>query len=791
MMVQASGGNLQCINFVSPDMVNEWTKFVPLILMYVLSRIAHHILRPLSQPYITSDIIIGLCMGALQLVRKSLGDQIILILENIADFGMICYMFVLGLEMDPFVIFKPPTRDAMLAYAGMLTTLILACAITPWLHYSLDPDIIRFTLCLAVSLSGNGSHVLTRLITNLKIGKSDIGKLGIGAAVHSDMVTMLLLSIGFVLFPPGYLTTTPQERLKDTIKMGSALMIQTILAAKLSPIFMNWVNNENPEGKTLKGSHLVLSMAFMVMICSCAPWYGYSPFMSAFMAGLFLPSEGRISKWAISKINYTLTILFYPLFFLWIGCRLDLGAFKGLKPITWANFFILLLITTLGKVVGTVICGIMLGFHWPELISLGLLLTAKGHFHVYFGVYAFRKQSIDNTTSLSMLFVVFLSVVQIPFLVNCIIERARQRVPIHRMALQWLEPTSELRILLCFHGPHNVPSLINFTEISKGRPNPGIVVYVTDMIELTDEIAATLVRNNEGAKTPTVTDKSVTELRDQVTHMFQSYVDENGEGITLRRMLALSTFNDMAQDISALAEDLMVCLIILPFHKNMNADGTLDGGHPGFRYVNRKLLRNAKCSIGILVDRGFGSVQKISKASPLMVAVIFIGGKDDREALTYAGRVAWHPGVKLTVIRFLVDKNSENAPRRVNRRASVAEQEEEMKLDDESFALFYERYIAGGNVAYTEKHLANSSETFNTLRSLQEQEYSLIIVGQGGRVNTVLTMGLNDWQQCPELGPVGDVLSGSGISSKTSILIIQQQSLKGQLDGLSDEFSIM
>lgn len=174
-----------------------------------------------------------------------------------------------------------------------------------------------------------------------------------------------------------------------------------------------------------------------------------------------------------------------------------------------------------------------------------------------------------------------------------------------------------------------------------------------------------------------------------------------------------------------------------------------------------------------------------------MVAVIFIGGKDDREALTYAGRVAWHPGVKLTVIRFLVDKNSENAPRRVNRRASVAEQEEEMKLDDESFALFYERYIAGGNVTYTEKHLANSSETFNTLRSLQEQEYSLIIVGQGGRVNTVLTVGLNDWQQCPELGPVGDVLSGSGISSKTSILIIQQQSLKGQLDGLSDEFSIM
>ena len=83
------------------------------------------------------------------------------------------------------------------------------------------------------------------------------------------------------------------------------------------------------------------------------------------------------------------------------------------------------------------------------------------------------------------------------------------------------------------------------------------------------------------------------------------------------------------------------------------------------------------------MDRGFRFTEKISRSSVSNVAIIFIGGKDDREALAYAGRVAWHPGVKLTVIRFLVDKNSENAPRRVNHAASMAGQEEEMRLDDE------------------------------------------------------------------------------------------------------------
>lgn len=202
-----------------------------------------------------------------------------------------------------------------------------------------------------------------------------------------------------------------------------------------------------------------------------------------------------------------------------------------------------------------------------------------------------QNSKLSSTTSSSIVFVVFITVVHTPFVVQRIIERARQRAPTQRLGLQWLEPSQELRILLCLHGPQNLPSTINFLEISRGRPDPGIVVYVTDMIELTDQIAATLVQN-EGVDTVTVTDKSVMDIRDQITTEFQSYVDDDGEGITVKRMLALSTFSGMSQDICILAEDLMITLIILPFHRSQRDNGTLDGGHPGFRYVNRKVTSN-------------------------------------------------------------------------------------------------------------------------------------------------------------------------------------------------------
>ncbi|XP_010068968.2 cation/H(+) antiporter 28 [Eucalyptus grandis] len=775
-----------CTENLRKNASNAALKILAFYAMVIICNLFHHLLRPWSQPRITSDLVIGLTVGNIGPIKNWI-VSIPEALDSIVHFGMICYMFVLGLEMDPYVLFKWPNRAAKVAYAGMLSTFILASTITPFFQFFKVTSIMR-VLSLSTALSGTASPVLTRVITSQKIGKSDIGQLVIAAGMHSDFVSTLLISVGYIAFQD--VSESNGAHIKRAIIQSIALFVQSVLTALVSPFFLNWVNNENPEGKPLKGSHLVLSVAFMVLVCSCSTLSGYSPILSAFMAGIFMPREGRVSKWALGKINYFLTSIFYPIFFFWMGYEADFKMFEPGHLMTWARLVILLLIVTAGKVAGIIISGAILGFNWPESVMIGLLLTVKGHFHIFLALVAKQTGKILPSASIGMILVIFFTVVHAPSVVANIIKRARKRSPTHRMALQWLDPSSELRMLLCLRGPQDVSSIINFMEISRGTADPGMVVYVTDMIELTDQIAATLVHGEMDSIT--VTDKAVTEMRDQITSAVQSFVEDNGDGITLRRMLALSPFSIMPRDICNLAEDLLISLIILPFHKCQRADGTFDAGHPGFRFVNRKMLRHAPCSVGILVDRGFGLTEKISGSYvSLNIAVIFIGGKDDREALAYAGRVAWHAGVKLTVIRFLVQTDEDISSRRAsNYRYNAAEQEQEMKLDDEFFANFYEKHVAGGPVAYSEKHLANSAETFSTLKSLEGQ-YSLIIVGRGGRVNSVLTVGMNDLEQCPELGPIGDVLSGSDFSISTSILIIQQPNLRGELEGLDEDFSIM
>jgi len=331
---------------------------------------------------------VGLVMGNAPFLRDLYG-QFNHTFGFIIDFGMMCYMFALGVEMDPYVLLKKPSRDVQVAYAGIFTTFIIACLTTSLIQFFPNQQhVLGYTLTLATLLSSTASPVLTRLITSLNIGKSDIGKLVITAGMYSDFICSLLLSVGYILMPlDTYCSSFEQKgRIRRAIVMNTVVLGQALFTATFAPVFMKWVDNENPEGKPMKGSHLVLSLAFMVMICASSILYNYNPILSAFITGICFPREGRVSKWVISKINYMLTMIFFPIFFLWMGYAADFRNFHPGALETWLRLFISIIIAMVGKVAGTVVSGVILGFHWPESVAIGLLLATKGHLHIYMAI---------------------------------------------------------------------------------------------------------------------------------------------------------------------------------------------------------------------------------------------------------------------------------------------------------------------------------------------------------------------------------------------------------------------
>ena len=190
----------------------------------------------------------------------------------------------------------------------------------------------------------------------------------------------------------------------------------------------------------------------------------------------------------------------------------------------------------------------------------------------------------------------------------------------------------------------------------------------------------------------------------------------------------------------------------------------------GLHPVNKSVLEHAPCSVGILVDKCNLHSPVVGQSfwnSAQQFAVLFLGGADAREALAYADRILGNEDVCVSVVRFL----SHN---------SRGDNEFEKKLDDGMVTWFWVKNETNERVIYREVVVRNGAETIAAIQSMNDDSYDLVIVGRKRGVNPVLLEGLSNWSQDNELGIIGDYVSSEDFGAAASVLVVQQQVLRGQ-----------
>uniref|UniRef100_A0A0E0RCR6 Uncharacterized protein n=1 Tax=Oryza rufipogon TaxID=4529 RepID=A0A0E0RCR6_ORYRU len=233
--------------------------------------------------------------------------------------------------------------------------------------------------------------------------------------------------------------------------------------------------------------------------------------------------------------------------------------------------------------------------------------------------------------------------------------------------------------------------------------------------------------------------------------------------------LSLSSF---PHDVCLLAHSRKANLILLPFHKS--SDGARSTANNAIRGINRSVMQYAPCSVGILIDHGVaaGSACATASNSTLQrVALYFLGGADDREALAYVARMAECGLVAVTVVRLKL-------------RDWVGMGGRDEMRDEEALQEFWQRYSSAGaeRVAYVEKTVEDGEGTASVVRAMSDK-FDLLVVGRRegggdgaeGSSAAALTSGLSEWSEFPELGVLGDMLASADFAAKVSILVVQQQ----------------
>ncbi|KAJ3697829.1 hypothetical protein LUZ61_001534 [Rhynchospora tenuis] len=565
---------------------------------------------------------------------------------------------------------------------------------------------------------------------------------------------------------------------------------------------LNKINERNPEGKPMKGIYIISLMVAVLCLCFAATFLHMDPNLAAFMIGLALPREGRATRFLINNLHFFLNYVILPLYLVYVSLSVrhsELRTNPNIDyvinmPLRWHKLLIAVTIGTVGKIFGTVAVGLFFGMKWLDAIALGQLLSIKGYYHIFCANEAWKHFMINDTTFVAMLCMIMITSATAPLVAYGMAAWKRRKERSQLMSLQFHRSGTELQIMVGLQGPQNLPIALTLVEAIGWTKEPGkVTLYAIDMIELTERAAATLVRG-EGAEAVEVADTEVMDVRYQIGEALEAFQKENKDGVNVKRLQAISSLDDMDRDICMCAKDVMAVLILIPFHKCQRMDGLMDTGHDGFQLVNQKVLQHASCSVGIIIDRGFGHMNQASLSLVgKNVVVVFIGGGDDREALTLAAEMSQHPAIKLTVVRFLpaiethVNTTMQSSTFHHLKQSFTSDAEIQMQLDDEFFADFYRMHITNKGVEYMEKHVTDAEELVMELHALESQ-YELFVVGKGRDRKSVLTDGLEAWTEYPELGHVGDIIASSEFSTTASVLVIQQYDARKHYDVIDDEF---
>ncbi|GLT78883.1 hypothetical protein SLA2020_504020 [Shorea laevis] len=213
----------------------------------------------------------------------------------------------------------------------------------------------------------------------------------------------------------------------------------------------------------------------------------------------------------------------------------------------------------------------------------------------------------------------------------------------------------ELCILVCSFKQDDAIAAAKLLKISNPTKESPLSIYCLYLKNLTGGATPMLINHQLYKK------NSSSEHWQLIFSIFNYFKLQHLGLANLQVSTAISPAALMHEVFCWLAFKKPISLITVPFHRRWNFKGDLIVDSNALRDFNINVLDKAPCSVGILVDRCTlsGSSTLFTKLSIYCIAVLYLGGEDDREALAYAKRIAGCATVQVTVIRFIpVDHSS-------------------------------------------------------------------------------------------------------------------------------------
>ena len=281
-----------------------------LVAILVSAKLLGELAEKIGQPAVLGELLAGVLLGGSVL---GIVDPHVEVIHLLAEIGVILLLFQIGLETNLGRFIRVGPASAAVAVTGVVLPFVLGYYTAMWLGLGALPAVVCGAALTATSVGITG-----RVLSDLGRLQEPESQVVLGAAVIDDIIGLIILAVVTGIMA-GRELTVGSVATTTLVAFGFVIGVVVVGRFTMPPLFSLLARVGREE--TLA----TMALAFAFIIAFLAEQVGSALIIGAFAAGLVLgpTPQAHVIEHGVLRLS----MLFVPIFFVWVGAAVDVRAF--------------------------------------------------------------------------------------------------------------------------------------------------------------------------------------------------------------------------------------------------------------------------------------------------------------------------------------------------------------------------------------------------------------------------------------------------------------------------------